>query len=375
VKSRGVLALLSALTVPLAVLGCGPDEPVVDRAPPFELRTIDGFDSERWTGKQAGNDPPVAMVGKTPITQSMLARQLERSGPDVSPRQALNRMIEFELLARKAYEAGHYNDAVVGESMRGALTRTWIEDAFDINLKPSDMDPDFKQKVYDRMKGMFDHYERFFIADAQILCCDRGNPEACYSNLFDDVADRVQHYESCFDFHREDAEKLRAALANAKTLPELKEAFSVASMDYPQPALRTQFGTKSLLATYEFQYDVDRTYDQQFGDGVKIMYRAFAQPVMDGARDAWFSTGRTTPALSTVRKSEFGYHILFIYKVEPERHSALDDPEVQKTIEDNTYEIWRKRYFGEQMEALCEKAGCDLHHQRLVPLQELQSQK
>ncbi len=362
------------MVVALAV-GCGQDEPT-RAAVSVELRPIESFESELWTGKQPADDPVVATVAGAEIRLSRLQRQLDLAPEGTDPAAVLDRMIEFELLAREAFEAGKYTEEVVGQKVREAMVRAWIEDHFEHTISPKDVPRAFLERGYEFMLGKFDHYEHFFVADAQILCCASGVAESCYSDLFDTVEERVDHVNNCFEYHLDDAQKLRAALEGSKTLKEFEDNFTAASMAYPQPELRSQFGTAAQLGKYDFQNDIDRTWEDQFGSHVKkIRYRVFAKPVMDGARDAWLAANRTTPVLSPVIKSDFALHILFVYEVRPERHDTLETPSVLEEVQNNAFPPWRILHFQQTMERLCKEVGCDIDHTRLVPLQELSAKK
>jgi len=364
---------IAATAVLIAFAACTEEEQAP--AMSFELRPIESFESPQWTGKMAADDPVVATVAGTPITLSMLRTQVERAGEEADPEAILNRMIELELLAREAFDAGKYTDQVVGQAMRQALAYAWITDQFERKISPTDIPRKYRELAFRHMRNRFDHFERFVLHDVQILCCVQDDKDSCYSDMFEDVEERREHLKSCFEYHEPEAQKLRAMLAEAKTLAEFREKYLVGSMDIPSAALSEQYHTSSKIQDYDFQYDVDSTYEEQFESDRKITYRVFHKGVMEGVKAAWLANGKKAPFVTPVLRTSLGFHIIFASEFHPEQHWGLDHPEVVKEVEANAFNPWRQIYFNELVEKLCAEVGCVIDHQRLVPLQEAQDRR
>ena len=73
-----ILCAMSACTQPPAPT----DKPVMNG---FELPAIETFDTLHWTGRLPADDPVLATVYDTKITQSMLVKQLQLAGDRSSP--------------------------------------------------------------------------------------------------------------------------------------------------------------------------------------------------------------------------------------------------------------------------------------------------
>ena len=360
---------LPSLLVCLALYsGCADDRPV--RQLTYELRPVESFDNTLWTGRVAADDPVVALVEGAPITLSMLNAQVARAGDGADPEVILERMIEFELLAREAFKAGHYTLDVVGMDQRRALASAMVKVAFDRELGLDKIPSKYVQIAYSKRRAAYDHYERFLVADVQLLCCTDENPDACFTDLFDEVEDRKLHHQACFNDIAGEAERIRDLLATSESVTAFHDNFNVQVRT--DPDLSATYRFEARYHTYDFQYDVDRTYEAQFE---RPKYRIFHKAVMEGAKRTWLDNGEQTPVLSPVIRSPLGYHILFIYEVQPEQHYALSHPDVQNDIRTNIYDKWRAIYFMEQMETFCEAYGCRLEPKRLVPLQQLDEKR
>lgn len=363
-------ARLVAITVAVIAVcsGCGDDG--VDRIPAIELRPIESYASPLWTGTLTPDDPVVAEVEGAPITMSMLRQQLERAGEGADPRQVLERMIEFELLARAAFEAGKYEEAIVGDAMRKALATTWIDSNFETGLTHDDIPRKYLELAYEHARHKFDHFHWFMVADIQLLCCKTDNRDACFMERFDDVDERHAHLKTCFEYHEPEIQKMYAQVRGANTLAEFEELHQVAAMDIPMPELRDQYGALALLHKYEMQYDVDRSHEDQFSG--KITYRVFYKEISDGVRNAWLANDMQVPFMTAPIRSPLGYHLLFVDEVVPEKHWPLDHPDVMPEVKRHAFTPWRQVHFAESLERMCAEVGCEIQHQRLVPLQELE---
>ncbi len=362
------------IAISLLMLGaCGSDEeqPSVRTV---QLQPIESFDSALWTGTIDPDDPIVATVNGTKISLSMLKVQLERAEPDAKPEDVLQRMIEFELLAREAFAAGHHTEEVAGEAVHKALARRYVQVTFDEQLKPSDMPHKQVLTIYKKMRARYDHFDRFLIADIQILCCTADSPDGCYRHLFpEDVEARGVYLESCFAAHKDEVEALHRQLSRyTESKAVFKANAEAAFLSVPSPELSAQFGTSAKFHLYDFQYDINRSYEEQFE---RPKYRVFLKSVMEGVKQTWLANGKQTPALTSPIRSQYGYHIILIYKVHPEKHWGPDRPEVKEEIQEQMYNKWRKLYFRDEMDKLCKRLGCEVKPDRLVPLQKLDDAK
>ena len=359
-----ILCAMSACTQPPAPT----DKPVTNG---FELPPIETFDTLHWTGRLPADDPVLATVYDTKITQSMLVKQLQLAGDRSSPEEVLERMIELEILARQAFERGYYRPDVVGNAFRESMARRWVEHTFAEELRPETMPQSGIDEVYEQAKGLYDHFTRFHVVDAQILCCtSMSDQDSCYRDFFDSVAERREHLSLCFEQVKPQVDALREKLVQSQTSQEFRKLFDTWSPDFLPDALRESYQLKVAADGYLFQYNVNETYEKQFE---KVRYRVFYKEIMDGVKDAWLNNNADVPVLTPVIRTPIGFHLLFIYQVDPERHLGPTNPTVQEDIRKNAFEAWRKAYFARQMSDYCESLGCEINRDGVLRLQEAEA--
>ncbi len=341
-----------------------------DAAPPqptgVELAPIASFTDAAWTGARSADDPVIATVEGTPITQSMLVRELALRGDGADPRAVLEDIIEFELLARKAFDAGLYTKDVVGRPVAQALARRLIDEDMNQKMSPADIPAEAVEQAYGMVRTRYQHFEVFSIVDAQVLCCPAETPDACYKDLFDNVEERRTHVADCFRTVKPMWESLRARVQRAKTKEEFRLLVDSAFLDLPPSEAKLMFQLDPKLHEYDFQYDVETSYETQFET---IRYQVFYKEIMDGAKETWFGTGRQTPAVSPVLQSPLGLHLLFIGDVRPRKNQPVTDPAVQAELRERMFPQFRTAKFQELTGKLCEAASCQLVTDNLIPLQ------
>ena len=358
------------LALALALAGCSAEVAEPPRTT-LVLAPIESFASVNWTGARDPGDPVVATVEGTPITASMLRRQLERAEPGAEPRKELEKMIELELLARAAFGSGRYNEAVVGERTKKALARRWLETELRDTVGSGSIPDHIVAKAFEDNIGRFDHFELFFIIDVQVHCCREVLPDNCYRDVFEDVEERRRHLKECVQIHEATARQMYDELAKADGVEQLKSNFEAVRRVMPSPELRQTYGSIVALQEYDFQYDVDRSWDDQFVKQ-KPKYRAIYKEVSEPVKDAWKAADRVTPFLTQPIRSPLGWHIVYVKSVTPEEHLAVSDPKVQTEIRDHYYEDWRRSHYADLMNGLMSTHGVEVFEPRLVPLQNLE---
>jgi len=150
--------------------------------------------------------------------------------------------------------------------------------------------------------------------------------------------------------------QLLATTENLKDREAFEYAVNASIANYPSQDLRDQYRTSTVLHDYVFQYDVDRSYEEQFE---KVRYRMFFKEIMDGVRDSYLKNNSKAPFVTPIIRSPIGWHILFVYEVIPERHQSLADPEVNKQVREKIFDIWRtQQKYPETVHELCKSQGC-----------------
>jgi hypothetical protein len=287
----------------------------------------------------------------------------------------VDRLIELELLAREAFEAGMYDEGVVAPSVRRTLARRWLEVNLEDRLGPEQVPAPIVQREYDAQQRQrrYDHYTVFMLEDIQLLCCSKTDADDCYDDLFDDVDKRREHLTRCID-HHEPAIRFVHDLARgqAATREGIEAAFESARMSVPSPELQSTYGARLAKHAWNFEYDINRTWEQQFDVPKRqIKYRVFFKEIMDGVKEEWLRAGRTVPLLTQPLRSRIGWHVMLVHRVVPEEHRPLTDPGVQKEIREGILVPWRREVLAQRLNALCAEVGCEFHHDRVAPLQRL----
>jgi len=327
----------------------------------FQLRPIESFESLRWIGKSGHkSDPIVATVEGTPITVSMLKTQLERAPEGIAPGLLLERMIEFELLAREAFRSGKYTEAIVGQALKKALNQRWLTQTFTKKLSKDDIPTQLVEQKFNEVKSYFQHFERFKLLDVQTMCCmDTGDQDNCFRDDLVEVEDRRLRLKECLDHHENNMKALHQTLSSpeaTKNAEEFRRILATVDADYPSQPLRDQYGTSAVLNEYGFEYDVNTSYEDQFE---VVRYRIFFKEIMDAVRNAYLKTGQKTPFLTPPIRSPIGWHILYVYEVLPRQHRTLADPQVNAQVRDKLFNVWRSQLVVPRtFEELCQNQGC-----------------
>ncbi len=357
---------LSITFAVLLLIACQPEQREVQRG--FELTSIEDFKSLVWTGHMEKNDPVVATVEGTPITLSMLQTQIDRSPTPVSAEVMLNRMIEMELLARAAFKRGKYTSSAIGDPVKKALAHTWIRKDMKENLTTKDIPNSALERPYEAFRARYDHFERFIVADVQLLCCADVSLTSCFASEFDTITERKEALSACLSNHAADAEKLRSDLTHVTSLEDFKTTFEQLKIQFPSEALKHQYNTEYKLHNYGFQYDLHRSYEDQYQT---IEYRQLFKEVMEGVKHAYLKASKEVPFMTPAIRSPIGWHIIFVHEVHPEKHWKLNNPFVQQELRDRYFDRWRAEHFFNLTNKMCEKANCKLAPERLEPLQRL----
>ena len=352
--------------VPLVVIavlsGCG-DALVSDTkgSNQFQLRSIDSFESLRWIGESdQQSDPVLATAEGTPITVSMLKTQLDRAPAGTDPALLLERMIEFELLAREAFHSGKYAESIVGHAVKKALNQRWLTKTFTEKLTKDDIPTGLVEQKFNEVKSYFQHFERFKLLDVQTMCCmETGDQDNCFRDDLVEVEDRRLRLKECLDHHKDNMEALHQTLSSpeaTKNAEEFRRILATIAADYPSQPLRDQYGTSAELNEYGFEYDVNSSYEDQFE---VVRYRIFFKEIMDAVRDAYLKKGKKTPFLTPPIRSPIGWHILYVHEVIPRQHRTLADPQVNAQVRDKLFDVWRSQLVVPRtFDKLCQEQGC-----------------
>jgi hypothetical protein len=327
----------------------------------FQLRPIESFESLRWIGESdPKSDPILATVEGTPITVSMLKTQLERAPENTDPELLLERMIEFELLAREAFRSGKYTESVAGQAIKKALNQRWLIQTFTKDLTKDDIPTQLVEQKFNEVKSYFQHFERFKLLDVQTMCCmETGDQDNCFRDELIEVEDRRLRLKECLEHHGNSMKQLHQILSSpeaTKDAEAFRRSLDIVATDFPSQQLRDHYGTSTTLNEYGFEYDVNASYEEQFE---VVRYRIFFKEIMDAVRDTYLKKGRKTPFLTPPIRSPIGWHILYVHEVLPRQHRTLADPQVNAQVRDKLFNVWRSQLIVPQaFDKLCREQGC-----------------
>jgi hypothetical protein len=112
----------------------------------------------------AATDVVVATVDGTPISAADVAAEARRTGK--SPREALDALIDLEVLAAQAQKSGLAGAPDVDDAGRRAAVRAYLHARFETEFTPADISEADVQTAFDRSGAYFNHPE---LADVSYL--------------------------------------------------------------------------------------------------------------------------------------------------------------------------------------------------------------
>jgi len=120
-----------------------------------------------WANRPRGpGDSVVARVDGHPLFASDVTKQLSfmtASGSAATPRQALETLIDFEVLAHRAQKSSVEPSPEVFRRLRQALVGRYLEDVFESHTQPGDIPDEVLRRYYAQLKTVYDHERRVHV--------------------------------------------------------------------------------------------------------------------------------------------------------------------------------------------------------------------
>lgn len=276
----------------------------------------------------------VARVDGTPIPAEAVQR-VRRAQPQLSAREALNRLVEQQILARRAVAEGLADAPRVVRAWRRALARSYLGEVFEPKHRAEDIPDEEVRRVYEipRVRERFDHADAWRMAHLFITCCsakteDCSKPEV--QRCFREARPVIQR------IYRQVKTRAKEVEGDPERVVEVMKAYRRdVAQKWPQLAYRDR----------SFYYEPELPHEEQ--SGYDVLDEIVARTVIDGEEGM----------LQEPVRSDFGWHILVQLGHEAEEHRTPDDPEVARTIRKRIRPKYRKARFGQLIGELARKWG------------------
>lgn len=280
----------------------------------------------------------LACVGGAPVTRAQFdaAWAVAPAGSDA--RAVLQSLIDEELLAQAAAARQGWTPQQVGDAERRSLAGVLLDRAM-AQITPAKIADADIQKAYrfPQIITRYDHADAWFVIDGQMLCCT-GNAKQCAQR-----------------------DEVRSCIAQSEAAA--RAVYAKLAADPPKSALEATARLKVLSASYpdlgvaevHFYYDKSKPYEQQ--KGYDLMVKEFAEAVIEMQPGEFHQPIR----------SDFGWHISYLEKMEPASHRPWNDPQVRAEIAENALIPIREREAQRFAFELLRKYGVQYFYDRLDP--------
>lgn len=280
----------------------------------------------------------LACVGGVAITRAQLEAVRDAYPPETPPRTIAQALVDEELLAQAAAAKNMWTYSDLRDIQRrttaGVLLHREMQKVQAATIADADITLAYKNPA---IVVRYDHVDSYFTIDGQLLCCT-GDFRQCA---------RREEVVKCIDDAAASAQAVYAALQAdpPRSAQEMWAKVRVLTGKYPDLA----------PAEVQFYYDKSKPHDQQ--KGYDVMVEPYAAAV----------TRMQPGALHPPVRSDFGWHIPYLEKVEPESHRTWKDPEVRAEIARNIVGPVREREAQKLGFELMKQHRVELYYDKLDP--------
>lgn len=249
----------------------------------------------------------VAEVGDWKITEEDLLA-FHSGRPVETLRESLDVLLDHVVTVQSGLEGDFEPRFEVLVAWRKALAKSWISKRIHEDFGPDSIPEETLRATWEVTWFLWDHENAYHVMDAQSICCFQRPPSLCDAAAF----------SVCIDQHRDMMDNLWRVLE--QEAPRDKDSFTRVAKEFA-----SAHGVAVRVEDYAFQHDHSKAYDEQKG------YDRADEAVAMAMKD--LELNRFTPVV----ESEYGLHILYLYRFRPEVHKTLDDPDVRAEIVEKIY--------------------------------------
>ncbi|HOD07396.1 MAG TPA: hypothetical protein PKG98_04790 [Myxococcota bacterium] len=271
--------------------------------------------SPGWDG--VGDDQIVATIDDIKIPAWRVRRALKGAPAGTTVEEALDLVIDMELIARKA--AGDDGFVPDRKVLERALASRWVEANLIEGFSPRDVSLAMLQEAFSmpQIWAKFNHYDLYEVQSYQWICCT--DPKNCDPALF----------EACMQEGEAPMRTVYESLLRDRPFPP---DLGMLIPEYQKVAYR--------LSYQEFSFAFDKTAG--FQRGAQHIDQMLVDQIMKGEPGNFMPPAR----------SNFGWHVVYIVSHLPEVHGTLDDEFVRTEIATVFIERFRQQRFLELLAGL-----------------------
>ena len=331
------IIIASVLVSIAACEGDDAKEPVAPLAP----MVVAGIEvgSEAWTTVRDG-EQVIAEVGGVAITAEMV-REVQAASTGLDAREALERLIDLEVLAQHGQREGFAGSPRVRQSWRQSLVQRYLKAGFEPDVKPESLSLEKARELYyvPDIRKLYDHADAWRMAHVFFTCCDPKSEDCERPEILQCFAESGESIQSVY----RELKTLTADIeGDVDKVAELMERYR---SDNENRFFRHPFAFRKRA----FYYDPKKSHDEQ--KGYDIIAELVARTVMDG------ELGVLQPPI----QSPFGWHVIVKLAHDPEQRKTADDPSVIADIRKNMLPKLRQARFKGLLGKLAQERGVEMY--------------
>lgn len=248
--------------------------------------------------EKANAGEPVARVNGRDISVDEFENYWQ-AHPDLDREEALERVIERELLAAAALERELVDEEAVRTARKRAMVRQLLDDTVEQKVTADDVDEEMLEKAVEGVKAEVGHPVGLRASHFVVMV----SPEKKKKASKKQVAEWMGQSKEWID-------KLRTELPAKPTVTELMDAEERYDEELPEPL--------QAHVDLHLAFPAEDTNAAELPDGWNRVVPPFRERAVELARDGRFG------ALSEPVKTQFGWHVMVVEDVMPAKVADAD---------------------------------------------------